>query len=228
MSKPELTGDAKRMFALAFDGMGGLQKLTAWAKSHPRDFYCQIYSKLLPFTLTADVDVSVKEDDESVRDKFVEVLTRLAETRRHQAAEDAAANIFRYADGSVIQDPTRIAIEQQIHALRQQANALDEGIEAQPIEGTVHSYVTVATGIPAPVSPQPTQGGAAPAPREPINRAAPSPPRPDLKVVSEPTKPAPPQPLTATPQEPSNDAKWRAWDASNSSGRINPRDWGPV
>lgn len=41
------TGPAKIAFAAAFDGLGGVEQLTTWAKENMTEFY-RLYSKLIP------------------------------------------------------------------------------------------------------------------------------------------------------------------------------------
>lgn len=43
----KLTKSAREAFALAFDEMGGLEKLAAWAKANPTEFY-KLYARLIP------------------------------------------------------------------------------------------------------------------------------------------------------------------------------------
>jgi len=53
------TTAAKDAIALAFEGLGGTQRLIDWAKEEPeneRAFWTSIYPKLLPLQLTGDAN----------------------------------------------------------------------------------------------------------------------------------------------------------------------------
>lgn len=48
---------AKEAISLAFDGLGGADRLTAWAKEDPKNesaFWTSIYPKLLPLQVAGD------------------------------------------------------------------------------------------------------------------------------------------------------------------------------
>jgi hypothetical protein len=47
----KLTSSAKEAFALAFEGIGGVDKLTEWARENPGDFF-KLYARLIPAELT--------------------------------------------------------------------------------------------------------------------------------------------------------------------------------
>jgi hypothetical protein len=42
-----MTRAAKEAFGLAFEELGGVEGLAAWAKRHPGDFY-RLYARLIP------------------------------------------------------------------------------------------------------------------------------------------------------------------------------------
>jgi len=57
----KLTRDAKAMIQLAFEDLGGLPRLVEWANS-PQNigtFYTQIWSKIIPKDVKAEVDHSI-------------------------------------------------------------------------------------------------------------------------------------------------------------------------
>lgn len=57
----KLTRDAKAMIQLAFEDLGGLPRLVEWANS-PQNlgtFYTQIWSKIIPKDIKAEVDQSI-------------------------------------------------------------------------------------------------------------------------------------------------------------------------
>lgn len=43
----KLTRAAKEAFGLAFEGIGGVEALTAWAKDNPTEFY-KLFARLIP------------------------------------------------------------------------------------------------------------------------------------------------------------------------------------
>jgi len=52
MSRPKgttnkFTATAKQAFNLAFQGMGGIEKLTEWGAEHPTEFF-KLYARLIP------------------------------------------------------------------------------------------------------------------------------------------------------------------------------------
>lgn len=57
----KLTRDAKAMIQLAFEDLGGLPRLVEWAND-PRNlgvFYTQIWGKIIPRDIKAEVDTSI-------------------------------------------------------------------------------------------------------------------------------------------------------------------------
>lgn len=57
----KLTRDAKAMIHLAFEDLGGLPRLVEWANSPSNigTFYTQIWSKIIPKDIKAEVDQSI-------------------------------------------------------------------------------------------------------------------------------------------------------------------------
>jgi hypothetical protein len=84
----EINSDAKRAIALAFEGAGGLQKLTNWARTHPMEFYTQVYIKLLPYTVEAKIDATI-HDAEQARAKLQDAFQRLIASRASGDTRDA-------------------------------------------------------------------------------------------------------------------------------------------
>ena len=61
-SRNKTTVAAKEAIALAAAGLGGTDRLIAWAKEDPlneRAFWATIYPKLLPLQVNADVEAAV-------------------------------------------------------------------------------------------------------------------------------------------------------------------------
>lgn len=62
---------AKEAISLAFEGLGGAQRLIDWAKEDPKNesaFWVSVYPKLLPLQLSGDQEnplriVTIKDDD---------------------------------------------------------------------------------------------------------------------------------------------------------------------
>jgi hypothetical protein len=75
MKKTEITS-AKQAIALAFEGAGGLQKFINWCRTHPEQFYTQLYVKLLPYNIVAQVDVNINQAD-AARSKLQGAFERL-------------------------------------------------------------------------------------------------------------------------------------------------------
>lgn len=57
----KLTRDAKAMIHLAFEDLGGLPRLVEWANNPANigTFYTQIWSKIIPKDIKAEVDQSI-------------------------------------------------------------------------------------------------------------------------------------------------------------------------
>jgi len=58
---PKLNRDAKAMIHLAFEDLGGLPRLVEWANQPANigTFYTQIWSKIIPKDIKAEVDQSI-------------------------------------------------------------------------------------------------------------------------------------------------------------------------
>lgn len=55
-----VTVEVKKAIAMAFEGVGGVAKLTAWAKKNPEAFYTKVWIKLLPLKVAVEGDVNVE------------------------------------------------------------------------------------------------------------------------------------------------------------------------
>lgn len=72
-SRNLLTRNAKEAIESAFEAIGGVEKLTEWAKAHPEDFY-PIWAKLLP----KHIDVTARDERAlSVEERKTALLTLL-------------------------------------------------------------------------------------------------------------------------------------------------------
>jgi len=67
---------AKEAIALVFEEIGGQQKFENWCRTHPDKFYTELYIKLLPYTITAQVDVNVHQAD-AARSALQDAFERL-------------------------------------------------------------------------------------------------------------------------------------------------------
>jgi hypothetical protein len=76
----EINSEAKRAIALAFEGMGSLPKLINWARTHPMEFYTQVYIKLLPYTVEAKIDATINSGEQA-RAKLQDAFQRLIASR---------------------------------------------------------------------------------------------------------------------------------------------------
>jgi hypothetical protein len=47
-SANKLPSKVREGLLLAFDGLGGVEALTKWARKNPGDFYCKLWIRLLP------------------------------------------------------------------------------------------------------------------------------------------------------------------------------------
>src|SRR5258707_11108985 len=65
-AKNRIGGEAKKMFAYAFEGIGGLKRLIEEADQHPWEFY-KLYSKLIPIQVMGKVDLDVSINGEEAR-----------------------------------------------------------------------------------------------------------------------------------------------------------------
>lgn len=76
--------EAKAAIQACFELIGGLRKLVAWARSHQQAFYLQLYPKLLPFNVTANVAVTI-DDGKEARIELREAFNRVHAARKQEA-----------------------------------------------------------------------------------------------------------------------------------------------
>ena len=55
----KMTAACREALQLAFEGIGGLPALIAWAKKNPTEFYSKIWIKLLPLAVKPDQETPV-------------------------------------------------------------------------------------------------------------------------------------------------------------------------
>jgi len=67
------TKAVKEALEIAFEGMGGAERLTTWAKSNETEFY-KLWVKMLPTDVKADVNLHVT--------KIVSEIVRASDTNR--------------------------------------------------------------------------------------------------------------------------------------------------
>lgn len=98
----KVTREAKEMIALAFEGLGGLERLIETADksdSMRMTFYTQLYAKLIPVSVQGQVDVNVAGDDQAFaaleRAILGEMVSQQAELGRQEArlTIDATRNV---------------------------------------------------------------------------------------------------------------------------------------
>lgn len=79
----KITGEAKNMIALAFEGAGGLPALIKWAKKKPDIFYAQLYTKLIPMQVQGHIDATIENGDgQLLESQLVASLARAIEAAR--------------------------------------------------------------------------------------------------------------------------------------------------
>lgn len=61
-TKNKLTIQVKEAIELAFDGIGGVEALTAWAENNPDLFYSKVWTKLIP----RDLQLTIGLDDKLI------------------------------------------------------------------------------------------------------------------------------------------------------------------
>ena len=82
----KMTASAREAIEMAFDGLGGVPALTAWAKCHKTEYYTRIWPKLLPLQIGADaqsapaITIQWRGEIESARETL-ETKLRATEAR---------------------------------------------------------------------------------------------------------------------------------------------------
>lgn len=92
----KITVEAKNAIALAFEGIGGVEGLIKWAKKTATNraiFYSQIYTKLIPVTVAANIDVTQNDSGQQFAEALERTLLSLIAERR-DAERDQETNII--------------------------------------------------------------------------------------------------------------------------------------
>jgi hypothetical protein len=218
--QPDEPLEAKTAIMRTFEQMGGLSKMVQWAKTHQKDFYTQLFVKLLPMQVHATATVNIKDDPEQLRAQFTNALQRLIDARRREEQRTGLYNLDgvtyrKAADGSFIPTDERLASEGMV--------------------------VIIDNDDPAPTNPADTL-------KRPSSTFEPPPPRSTPRLVTPETtaevkRPPPADALTpeqarqramapASPTplnhgEPSTTDKFLSWSNAGGWGRRRS-DWGPV
>jgi hypothetical protein len=98
----EVKQEARDALAAAFEGVGGMSKFIAWAKTHRSAFY-SMYVKLLPMQVQTKVDVTHHDSDEALH-KIQDAFHRLIASRKDDEAERARVAGIIIEDGETYQD----------------------------------------------------------------------------------------------------------------------------
>jgi len=71
-SKNKTTANVKEAMEMAFEGIGGADRLQAWAEKNTTDFY-KLWAKLIPVQITGenggDINITVRKVVHSARDR---------------------------------------------------------------------------------------------------------------------------------------------------------------
>jgi hypothetical protein len=71
------TQSVKEAFRLAFEGVGGVRALVAWAKEEKTEFF-KIYSKLLPREVELSGELNLRTmDDDALDQKILDIVGTL-------------------------------------------------------------------------------------------------------------------------------------------------------
>jgi hypothetical protein len=141
-----ITIESKNAFALAFQGMGGIPKLIAWGRTHRTAFY-QIYSKLIPLQVAAQVDVK-HDNGEAARAKLEDAFKRLIDAEREERAERLMAEAqtgIRMIDGVAYR---RIEEAPSNAVVIEHAPQQPRVVEQEPPVRSVPRLVTLDDGAP--------------------------------------------------------------------------------
>jgi hypothetical protein len=145
----EVKQEARDALATAFEGVGGMSKFIAWAKTHRSAFY-SMYVKLLPMQVQTKVDVTHR-DSEEARHKLEDAFKRLIASRREdleREERDRAAGIFRDDEGVPVERGTeqyrllqaRYELDRKIDAARDGGRSSNDAGRA-PLEQVTYSRV---------------------------------------------------------------------------------------
>lgn len=155
----EVTGEAREMLALAFEGIGGLPELMKWAKTHRTAFYNH-YTKLLPMTLNANATVDVQEERADLVANMINLMTNLKRAHEAEDAERARSAGIIIHEGETYRD----ALERIVTG----GTIIDQGPQAVIIDHTSPkppapaANVRPETPAAAPQSPAPAAANVVP------------------------------------------------------------------
>jgi hypothetical protein len=79
-----VTTEAKTAIGLAFEGIGGVPALIAWASKNDFNrgvFYSRIYTRLIPVQIAGQIDGNVRVEDLTAKTVLERVLTGLVQQR---------------------------------------------------------------------------------------------------------------------------------------------------
>lgn len=151
MSKEEFEDDgvkqeARDALATAFEGVGGMSKFIAWAKTHRSAFY-SMYVKLLPMQVQTKVDVTHRDSDEALH-KLTDAFKRLIASRDEDEAREMASGIFRDNEGALVERGTeqyrllqaRYELDQKIDAARDAGRSIADAGRS-PLEQVTYTRV---------------------------------------------------------------------------------------
>jgi hypothetical protein len=165
----EVKQEARDALATAFEGVGGMSKFIAWAKTHRSAFY-SMYVKLLPMQVQSKVDVTHRDSDEALH-KLQDAFQRAFASRCEDEAREEAAGIFRDDEGVLIERGTeqyrllqaRYELDQKIDAARGGGRAIDDAGRA-PLVGVTYTRDDAPSTVDArpatPVNDPPTRADA--------------------------------------------------------------------
>lgn len=97
----KISGEAKKMIALAYEGIGGLKRFIDWADKNPTAFYTIVYPKIIALQVQGRVDLDVNLDGEKARQQLEAAFLGVIAARR-AGTEDPAV----YIDGERLRDVT--------------------------------------------------------------------------------------------------------------------------
>jgi hypothetical protein len=218
--------EARDALATAFEGVGGMSKFIAWAKTHRSAFY-SMYVKLLPMQVQSKVDVTHRNSDEAVH-KLQDAFMRLFASEREDRERDRAAGIFRDDEGVLIERgaeqyrllQARYELDQKIEQARGGGpSSIDAG--RRPLEQVTYTRVE----DPSTRDARPATVDARPAPRvdDPNSKSNLQSDRDrSMRGPSADHKASVPHPVTA---EPNSTELYYRWMEGPGGGRAR---WGPI
>lgn len=105
----KITAEAKTMIGLAFEGLGGLEKLIETANtsdSMRMTFYTQLYAKLIPVQIQGKIDATIEGDGKLLADAMVDALARtIASARRVRDTGGVGEGMVVVIDNDATEEP---------------------------------------------------------------------------------------------------------------------------